>query len=259
VNDPIIRLETALASLEASAESSLKTTNALVAQLKRIRKIAQTGSVRDLEKALEQAQQLAGATRDAVIAIKAGWRFDARAYMEAGSFAEEILAIGSASGITLQEQDGRVVSYPSLVRILPADEAVEIDRKRTREIRPSHVVAQLQSAQSRPTRFRAEPFLEALLRAYRYVVAEGGRQIGETVRLVDVYKVLTVLPGQSAAYSVSEFVRDIYLLDQSRVAESRDGLTLSLPAASGTRTGSALRAVTRGGDLKTYYGISFRP
>src|SRR5262245_50813660 len=229
-------LKTRLPGLEAGAASSLKTTNALVAQLKRIRKIAQTGSVRDLEKALEQAQQLAVATRGAVVAVKAGWRFDARVYMEAGSFTEEILAMASASGMTLQEQDGRVVSYPSLVRILPADEAVEIDRKRTREIRPSHVVAQLQSAQSRPTKFRAEPFLEALLKAYRYVVAEGGRQIGETVRLVDVYKVLTVLPGQSATYSVSEFVRDIYLLDESRVAESRDGLTLSLPAASGTRT-----------------------
>lgn len=212
----------------------------------------------DLDKALEQAQQLAGATREAVARARSGWSFDTRAHMESGAFTDEVLAAAEDAGVTAQEQDGRIVSFPSLVRVLPGDEAVEIDRKRTREVRPSHIVGRLQSAQSRPTRFRAEPFLEALLRAYRYVIAEGGREIGDTVRLVDVYRALTVLPGQSAAYSMPEFVRDIYLLDESRVAESRDGLRLSLPAASGTRTGSALRAVTRSGDMKTYYGIAFR-
>ncbi len=259
MSDQDAGLERALAQTEADAESAIKTALALVAQLKRLRKLAQTGSVRDLQRSIDQAEQLAGATRDAVSAARTGWRFDTRDHLESGSFTRELLALAEAAGIVVQEQDGRVVSYPSLVRILPADEAVEIDRKRSRELRPSHVIGRLQAAQAKPPRFRPEPFLEALLRAYRLVIAERGREVGEAIRLVDLYKVLTVLPGQSAAYSLPEFVRDVYLLDESRVAQARDGLNLSLPAASGGRTTNALRAVTRAGDVKTYYAIAFRP
>jgi len=259
VRDAHIGLEGALARTEADADSAIKTALALVAQLKRVRKAAQTGSVRDLQKTIEQAEQLAAAARDAVSAAGTGWRFDTRTYLESGEFTRELLALAERAGVAVQEQDGRIVSYPSLLRVLPSDEAVEIDRKRSREIRPSWVIDRLQAAQARPPRFRAEQFLEALLRAYRLVVAERKREIGETIRLADVYKVLTVLPGQSAAYSLPEFVRDVYLLDESRVDRARGGLRLSLPAASGGRTKSALRAVTRSGEAKTYYGIAFRP
>ena len=69
---------------------------------------------------------------------------------------------------------------------------------------------------------------------------------------------LTVLPGQSAAYSQQEFARDIYLLDESGVDRTKDGLRMTLPASSGARTSSTLATVMRNGELKIYYGIAFR-
>ena len=80
------------------------------------------------------------------------------------------------------------------------------------------------------------------------------------VRLLDMYNLLTLLPGQSRDYSRQEFARDIYLLDQSGVTTTRDGATVSFPASTGTRVPAAtLRIVTQGGQEKLYYGIAFHP
>lgn len=251
-------LEAALARTERDVDSALKAAQALLGQLKRVKKAAHTGSTRDLETALEQAVQLAGATRDSAAAAKSGWRFDTRDYLESGSFTHEILAVAARQKLVVQEQDGRIVSFPSLVRVLPADEAIEIDRKKVREIRPSRIVDRLKQAQTKPPRFRPEPFIKTLFSAHEFVLAQREREVGETVRLVDVYAVLTLLPGARTQYSKPEFVRDLYLLDESGVTTTGDGLRLSFQAATGAKSANALRAVTRDGHLKTYYAIAFR-
>jgi hypothetical protein len=250
------RLESALARTEADTDGAAKAAAALTGQLKRAQKAARLGILRDLERALEAAEELAGALRDSVRAARAGWRFDDRAYLETGAFTAELLDTAQAAGVRVVEQDDRLLSYPSLVRVLPGDAAIEIDRKRQRSIRPSVVVESLRAAQSRPPRFRPEPFLETLLRAYRFVAAENGREVGGVVRLVDVHRVLTLLPGTS--YTKQEFARDLYLLDESGVTQTREGLTVAFAAATGTKGGSSLSAVTRAGDVKPYYGVAFR-
>ena len=249
-------LEGALVQTESDAAAALKAAGALVKELKRLHKLAQTGAVRDLEKSAVLVEQLAAATRDAVSAARTGWRFDTQAHLESGAFTAKLLARAETAGVLVQEQEGRIVSYPSIVRILPADDAVEIDRKRLRELRPSRVIERLRVGQTRAARFNAQVFLEALLRGYRLALA--GRESGELLRLRDVYRSLTILPGQSAAYSLPEFVRDICLLDETRTAETKEGLKLSLDSASGGRTANAVRAVTREGEVRTYYGIAFR-
>lgn len=253
-----LNLEDALARSEADADAALKAAAAVVSQLKRAKKAAVTGALRDLERSLESAEQLAGALRDAVRSARTGWQFNDREHLESGAFAQEVLELGRARGVALQEQDDQIVSYPSLVRILPAEAAIEIDRKRRRGIRPSVVVETLRAAQGRQPRFRSEPFIEALLRAYQLLVAVQAKEPGATVKLVDVYRVLTVLPGQPAAYSRQEFARDIYLLDESGIDRTKDGSRMTLPASSGARTSSTLATVMRNGDLKIYYGIEFR-
>ena len=181
-----------------------------------------------------------------------------RAYLGSGAFANELLQLGRSRGLALQEQDDRLVSYPSLIRVLPNDAAIEIDRKRQRGIRPSVVIEALRATQGRSPRFRAEAFIEALARAYELVRSSQGKERGATVKLIDVYSVLTVLPGQSAAYSQQEFARDIYLLDESGLDRTKDGSRMTLPASSGARTSSTLATVMRNGELKIYYGVEFR-
>jgi len=251
-------LEGALERTERDVDAALKAAAATTTQLKRARKAAASGVLRELERSLETTEQLAGALRDSVRTARSGWAFDDRAYLESGAYSDEVLRVGRASDVALQLLDERIVSYPSLVRVLPGEAAVEIDRKRHRGIRPSTLVEILRTTQTRPIRFRAEPFIEALSQAYEWVRASQGKAPGGTVKLVDVYRPLTVRPGQSAEYSKQEFARDIYLLDESGVNTTRAGLRMTLPASTGARTSSTLATVMRNGDLKIYYGIEFR-
>jgi len=251
-------LEDALARTESDVDAALKAAAATASQLKRARKAAASGVLRDLERSLEAAEQLAGALRDSVRAARAGWSFDDRDYLESGAFVQEVLKLGHSRGLSLQELDDRIVSYPSLVRVLPNDAVIEIDRKRQRGIRPSVLVETLRGTQGRPPRFRPETFIEALARAYELVRAAQGKEPGGTVKLTDLYRDQTNLPGQSTAYSRQEFVRDIYLLDESGVDRTKNGSRMTLPASSGVRTSSTLATVMRNGDLKIYFGIAFR-
>ncbi len=251
-------LEGALTRTESDIDAALKAAAATVAQLKRAKKAANVGGLRDLERALEGAEQLSSAFRDSVRAARAAWSFDDKAYLESGAFVQELLAAGRTRGVHLDELDGQVVSYPSLVRVLANDGAVEIDRKRHKGIRPTVLVETLRANQERPVRFRPAAFIEALAHAYDLVEASQDKESGAVVRLTDVYRVLTVLPGQTSTYSKQEFVRDIYLLDESGIGTTKDGLRMTLPASTGARTSNTLATVMRNGELKIYYGIAFR-
>lgn len=251
-------LEAALARTEADAESAARAAAAVTREIRRAHGAAAHGTLRDLQKALAAAEQLADALREATRSLRAGWRFDERAHLESGAYTAELLAAAQERGVRLFEQDERILSYPSVVRVLPAEAALEIDRKRERRIRPSVVVEHLRAQQGRPPRFRAEAFLEALYRAYHLARKEQGRHDGATLRLLDLYQVLTVLPGQRQEYSKQEFARDVYLLDQSETKQTKGGLRVSFPAATGTKQSGTLSTVTQEGELKVYYGIAFR-
>jgi hypothetical protein len=80
---------------------------------------------------------------------------------------------------------------------------------------------------------------------------------GTPVKLVDVHGVLTIMPGSAREYTRPEFVRDIYLLDQSGIVLTKRGRRMSLPASALTRSAGVLRTVTRNGQAKDYAGISF--
>ncbi|MEO9175729.1 MAG: hypothetical protein ABI317_09485 [Gaiellales bacterium] len=251
-------LERALSRSEGDIDAATKAATATTAQLKAAKKAAAAGSLRDLERSLASAEQLVGALRESVQAARAGWSFDDRAYLESGDFTRELVELGAQQELGLQEQDDRLVCYPSTIRVLPGEAAVEVDRKRSRAIRPSALVDRLKAAQARPVRFNAERFIEALHQAYGLVRALREKDPGATLRLVDIYRALTILPGQASAYALQEFARDIYLLDESGVDRTKSGARMSLPASSGARTSSTLVTVMRSGELKIYYGIDFQ-
>jgi hypothetical protein len=153
-------------------------------------------------------------------------------------------------------EDDRFLCYPSIVRVLPGDLALEIDRKKARGIRPSVVVAQLAKAQRAGPRFKPAPFLASLVGAYDLVVAGQGKEPGAVVRLLDVYNALTLLPGQSRDYTRAEFARDLYLLDQSGETAGPGGRRLRWAASSGTRQAGVLSTVAMSGQQQRYWGIA---
>lgn len=252
-------LEQALARTEADAETIVKAANAVTSAAKRFRTAAHVGNLRDLRAAMGTAEQASDALRRELAAAREGWDFDEDAYFGGTAFTRELLETAARMNVRLYEQDERLYSYPSLIRVLPNDRAVMIDKTRERRVRPSVLVSQLRDLQKKPARFRPEAFLEALCSAYERLAAGRGG-MGTVVRLLEIYDLLTLLPGQSREYSRQEFARDIYLFDQSGVTVTRKGYRVRFPASTGTKVAAGtVRVVTQDGQEKVYYGISFTP
>jgi hypothetical protein len=82
----------------------------------------------------------------------------------------------------------------------------------------------------------------------------------KVIKLLDIYQLLTLLPGQSREYTTEEFARDIYLLDKSGVATTRSGAVLDLvsPSTAARALRRSLKVITEEGQEKLYYGIAFK-
>jgi hypothetical protein len=243
-------LEQALAKTEAEAEAACKAATAALRSLKKFRTAAQVGNLRELQRTVEAAGQAIAELEQQLAKAKAGWDFDEDAYLSDGAFVAEVLATAAQTGVRIYERDDRLYCYPSLIRMLPTDRAVVIDKTRERRLRPSVLV-----------RFRSEAFLDSLHSAYATAVKTRGKDRRDTnaiVPLVEIYDLLTLLPGQAREYSRQEFARDLYLLDQSGITTLRNGAVISFHAARGNEPASkVIPIVTKNGQAKSYYGISF--
>ena len=94
--------------------------------------------------------------------------------------------------------------------------------------------------------------------AYELRVAADDKHDDAVVRLVDIWTVLTMMPGQRTQYSRQEFARDLYLLDQSGVTRSeRNPRALRWAASTGTKGAGVLTTVARNGQEQRYWGIYF--
>lgn len=249
-------LEGTLAAVQERVDAALRAAGAAVRELKRARGGAAGGQVRELRRALDAA---AGAADELVAAVgrtREAYDLDESAYLASGEYAAELLAAAVERGVAMFAEDDRLLCYPSLLRVVPGDAAVEVDRRRERRLRPSVLLAVLGAAQARPPRFRPEPFLDSLVGAYDLLAArESGAE--PVLRLDALWGVLTLLPGQPREYTRPEFARDLYLLDQSGMTETRDGRELRWHASTGTRGAGVLTTVAKTGQQQRYWGISF--
>ncbi len=257
MTDVPITLESALAATESDADSALKTLGAALKAAKRAKSAAASGQVREMQQALEAAAGLVEQAASAVADLRAGWRFDVPGYFASGEYAKELLACAAEAGVQAFESDERILCYPAVVQVSAADATVVIDKKKERRIRPSVVVGYLDALQQRPPRFKPDSFIETLAAAYDLVAAQRKLRTGAPARLVDVHRVLTLLPGAAREYTRQEFARDLYLLDQSGNVDVKDGRRMSLPASAMTRSGPVLTTVARSGQTKVYAGIAF--
>ena len=254
-------LEDALTKTQGDAETTLRAAAGAAAALKRCRTAARDGNLRDLRAALDAAEQAAAALQQQVAALRAGWDFDEDGYFAGGAFLREVRDTARSMGVAVYERDERLYCYPSLVRLLANDRAVLIDKTRDRRLRPSVLVAHLRDLQRRPPKFRPDAFVQSLAEVYTLLVSAQGqraRSASPVIPLLKIYDTLTILPGQSRDYSRQEFARDLYLLDQSGVVETRRGDVLHFEAGTGTRAaGATITVVTQNGQEKRYYGIAF--
>jgi hypothetical protein len=259
IKDPALgTMEATLAATEREVDAALRSATATVRELKRALVAARTGHVRELRKSLNAARDAAGGLAESTGLLADGFQFDEHAYLSSGGYVKELLAEAEARGLSIVEDDDRLLCYPSLLRVLPGDAAVEVDKVRERRLRPSVLVTALARAQERGPRFKAETFLDSLRSAYELLVSGTGKRADAVIRLVDVWSALTMLPGQRGQYSKQEFARDLYLLDQSGVTTTpRSGRELRFAASTGTKGSGILVTVARNGQQQLYWGVSF--
>lgn len=251
--------EAALGRTEDDAGEAVAATKRLASAVRAAEKAAQTGDLRALARSIARAEDAVGDAAEAVDHLAGGWTLsdeDATQAISSGAFTEELMSAARQGDLAIYRQEEVLASYPSLVRLLPAQGAVSIDRKLHRQIRPSHLVEVLRERQEREPRLNERRFAETLHDAYRLVAPEPGVM----APLIDIHDALTLLPSARAEYSRQEFARDVYLLDRSGHTQGRRGarLTLSGGSTAARNPRNLLMVVTREGAEKSYYGIEFR-
>lgn len=257
MNNPTGGLEQALEDVERDADDLIKALGAALKAAKKGKAAAAAGQIRDLEAAMDAGVALAGQASEAASQLRRGWRFDVGEWFASGDYTKELLATAAEAGVKAFESDERILSYPVIVTVSGSDTTVTVDKVKDRRVRPSVVVGHLGTLQQRPPKFKPEPFIESLASAYDLVVAAQGLRPGAAAKLVDVHRVLTLLPGAARDYTRQEFARDMYLLDQTGVVDTRAGRRMSLPASAMTRGSGVLTTVTRAGQTKVYAGVAF--
>ena len=257
------RLEQSLARTEPDAEATLTTANKVVSSVKKFRDAAKKGNLRELPRMIEVTEQAIAALRQQFINAKESWDFDEETYFSGGGFQSELVEAARQAGVKIFKQHEMIYCYPYLIRIKAQERAIQIDKMVERRLRPSILAKHLRELQNKPAKFKSQAFLECLFTAYSMILSrhsEEAMATGKIVKLLDIYQLLTLLPGQSKEYTKEEFARDIYLLDKSGIANTNQGFVLNLvvPSTGGKSLQKSIRVINEDGQEKKYYGISFK-
>lgn len=246
--------EQALNRTEQQADQALKAAEKLVQGLKSVKSAAQKGELRKLRSATDAIRAGLNSLEQQIENTVDSWQFDEDGYLRDG-YTQELLEAAKALGLALAQQDDRLYTYPLLIAVDPARRAVTIDKKAERRINPALLVEILRERAARPARFKADVFLKTVYAAYMRL-PKGPE--GAVLPLVEVHNLLTLIPSVRRDYSLQEFTRDIYLLDDSGVTVLDDGTVMGFHASTGTRLGrGVLHIVTKEGAERRYWGISF--
>lgn len=245
-----------------NAELAAKSVESAAKQLQRLAKAMAKAAAEGNPARIRQAVGQIGDSIDALGPLKQSvsdaWPYsddDMAAYLDA-DFVDDLIAAASAADILLTRLDDRLAAFPVIVQVLPRQSAVRVDAQRLASLRPS-VVAECIRRRMKKSPVKPEQFIELLYKAYRLVARDSQRDSGAV--LLHVYDALTLHPDARRAYDKAEFFRDVYLLDESNVRETKSGARLTIPGAStGSREASrTIVVVTPEGKPRYYYGVRF--
>lgn len=248
--------ESGFADAERAAVAAGKVIGLLAGAMKQLHRATSDGDIYKMRKSSDRLVTILESTRQEVLNARSAWPFSPEAeeqYLRE-SYAAEVIEHAKSESLQIQQRDEGLVVFPSILRILPSERAVKINRKKVPAVRPSAIVKKLKAAQSRKPK-APELVLEVLHRAYRLLV---GSEYGKTITLASVYDALTMLPGSTATFDQTDFVRDLFLLDRSGVTRTKSGAVCSLPASTGTKGArNTFSFIAPDGETVTYYGIRF--
>ena len=258
--------EQAFRGAENAAAAMLSSAEDLARLAKQLQKASREGNIGALRKVQEKLDDVLASMSQTVANAERSWPFeegDEEQYLNE-SYADELRRLASDRGLEIHERDARLVAHPSILRILPGERRVRIDKKKIATIRPSYLVELLLKSQNKGGRYQTAAFLESLYNVYVEIVREERRDLmrsggsGSVVPLDRIYRLLTSLPGSARDYDRTDFARDLYLLDANGPERTKKGATVSFPSATGTRRSRGLFTFLGpdGGEVD-YFAIQF--
>jgi len=262
---PLTTFEQGFEETERAADAAARAVGSLVTATKQFKKAAREGDIAAIRRSSERLASALDAVRQEVANARGSWPFgeENEATYLRDAYETELMMAAKTAGLRIDQRDGRLLAFPSIVQVVPTDRSLKIDKKRIVAIRPSHVIAALKASQTKKPKFAPEKFLESLFRAYLLIVGPavaGSDRLGSTQALADVYEAFTLLPSSAGDYGQSDFARDLFLLDRSGLTRTKTGASFSLPASTGTKGSKrTLTFVAPDGELITYFGIRFGP
>lgn len=262
----MVTFEEIFSNVETGAEGTKKAATSLAKNANQLRKAAQEGNIAGIKKASERLGQSFDALQQVVATASSAWSLtetEASNYI-AENYADELCRQAKELGFDIFERDGVLISYPSTIRLLSAEQALRIDRKKIPNIRPSKLARTLLANKEKGATFKPTVFLEALYKAYNIIArsqkAENvfNHNPAPVVKLEEIYEVFTSLPGSKRDYDRMDFARDIYFLDTGKMRATKSGVTVSFPTSTGLKSGRGIFSfVGRDGNTINYYGIQF--
>lgn len=265
-------LEQTLAQAERAAELTAKTATVVARVARKVKRAASLGAfsgrtnlktglaemqtaianlqaeAQSLEETVERAGQWPAGDSDAEQSFK-------------DSYGLELRQLASAGGMAVHEQDGLLVSFPTVIRVSSVEKSIQLDQKRIVTLRPSHVIRLLRSNEKRTARYKSDKFLEALYTAYSALKHEARgtltKNLNPVVRLRRVYQQFTLLPGTSRTYTRTDFGRDLFLLESNGPSKTRKGARVEFSGSTGARGRPDFAFMGQDGYERKYYGIQF--
>ena len=258
--------EQGFADAEKAADSVLNELTRFSNLARQLRKAAREGNIAAVRRSAERLQGGLNLVRQEVANAANAWPFtpdDEQRYLQE-QYVGELMDEARKKNIQMYHRDGRLIAHPSVVRVMPGDRAVQINRRQYSTIRPGKIVADLEKLQNSPPRSRPQPFLESLYEAYLALSRSDTvdrlklGDVGQVIRLDRIYSLFTGLPGTKRDYSLLDFARDLYSLETSGIKAVRAGARVSFPASTGTRSSrGTISFVGPDGATVDYYGIQF--
>lgn len=256
-------LEQAFDDTKKAADSTLKSANDMVKLAKQLQKSAQEGNIGAMKKATSGLEAALGALRQDVANAGEVWPFkdEAEERYLAEHYPDELRYAALAKGLDIYHRDGRLISYPSIVQILPEHRKIIIDKKPVETIRPSFLTEILVKNQKKMPKYTSAAFLEALYKVYEPLaeLERNKRLIKDPViPLSKIYELFTVRPGTKPEYDKTEFARNLYFLQADGTLRTRKGLLASISNSTGAKkVGGTFQFVGPDGNVQTFFGIRF--
>lgn len=251
-------LEAALADIQQRITTATNSTKHLASALATAQKSSANGDLPKLRRALKDAADALKVTQVDIGNTTSAWNFDEETeqeYFRSGRFITELKAEAELVHLNLQEDEGQLMCYPSIVKIDVGRRQVFIDKKPYKFIRPKVLVAYLRDVQRQPPRFKPAAFIESLYTAWDYArhYNSGFHELSRGVRVDKMYAALTIAPGSSKEYTKQEFGRDLYLLEASGVRTTRKGAKIFFSRSTGTKEATGVISVVDDQGRKVLY------